>query len=736
MSRLLIISNRLPVNLSKEKGQIRVGRSVGGLATGIDSVHKSRESLWIGWPGYSVQKLQKDEKKQIFDLLAKEKCHPVFLTSYDIKQYYSGFCNNTIWPLFHYFNLYAKYDQSYWNSYKNVNEKFRDAILEVAKPDDVFWIQDYHLMLLPEMIRQKLPKAKIGFFLHIPFPSYEIFRLLPWRSEILIGLLGADLVGFHTYDYVRHFFSSVRRVLGYEHSLSEIQTGERLVKVELFPMGIDYNRFNNTASSTRVRREVARIRERVGTQKIILSFDRLDYTKGIPLRLEAFDAFLNKKAEYRGKITFYLVTVPSRSNVAQYQILKKQIDELVGRINGKYATTDWMPVQYFSHYLPFTLLVTLYSVADVGLVTPLRDGMNLMAKEFIASKVNGKGTLILSEMTGAAQELGEAIIVNPNSQEELINAIEKSLTTSQEEQQKQNRIMQNRLKRYDIKYWIEDFLNSLNKAWLSQLENMERVLTSAVKKELIEKYSISKRRLILLDYDGTLVPFADMPENAKPTAEVLNFLKKLSEDPSNEVVIISGRKRQTLLKWFNSLDLAYIGEHGAWIKERSGKIHTPRALSNDWKKNILPMLELYTDRTPGALVEEKEYSVVWHYRKAEPILGFLRANQLKDDLTSMTSNLGLAVVEGNKVVEIKNAIINKGRAAQLWLSNKHWDFIIAIGDDKTDEDLFEVLPSTAFSFKVGVGSTKARFNLFSQSQVLPLLLSCIKNVKTLPIEES
>jgi trehalose 6-phosphate synthase/phosphatase len=734
MSRLLIISNRLPLNLSKEKGQIRVGHSVGGLATGIDSVHKSRESLWIGWPGYSVQKLQKEEKKQIFDLLAKEKCHPVFLTSYDIKQYYSGFCNNTIWPLFHYFNLYTKYDQSYWNSYKNVNEKFRDAVLEVAKPDDVFWIQDYHLMLLPEMIRQKLPKAKIGFFLHIPFPSYEIFRLLPWRSEILIGLLGADLVGFHTYDYVRHFFSSVRRVLGYEHSLSEIQTGERLVKVELFPMGIDYDRFYNTASSAHVGKEVARIRGRVGTQKILLSFDRLDYTKGIPLRLEALDAFLNKKAEYRGKITFYLVTVPSRSNVAQYQILKKQIDELVGRINGKYATTEWMPVRYFSHFLPFSSLVTLYSVADVGLVTPLRDGMNLMAKEFIASKVNGTGTLILSEMTGAAQELGEAIIVNPNNQEALINAIEKSLTTSQEEQQKQNRIMQNRLKRYDIKHWIEDFLSTLDKAWLSQLANMERFLTSAVKKELAKKYSVSKRRLILLDYDGTLVPFADTPENAKPTTEVLNFLKKLSEDPSNEVVIISGRKRQSLIKWFNSLDVGYIGEHGAWIKERSGKVHTPRALSNDWKKDILPMLELYTDRTPGALIEEKEYSVVWHYRKAEPILGFLRANQLKDDLTSMTSNLGLAVVEGNKVVEIKNAIINKGRAAQLWLSKKYWDFIIAIGDDKTDEDLFEVLPSTAFSFKVGVGSTKARFNLSSQSQVLPLLWSYIKNIKTLTIE--
>ena len=725
MSRLLIVSNRLPLNISKDNGQLSVERSVGGLATGISSVYKTRETLWVGWPGYSVQTLQPNEQKQIFDLLSKEKCHPVFLTSYDIKQYYNGFCNNTIWPLFHYFNLYTKYDQSHWNSYKRVNEKFCEAILEVAHAEDSFWIHDYHLMLLPEMIRQRLPKAKIGFFLHIPFPSYELFRLLPWRAEILNGLLGADLVGFHTYDYVRHFFSSVRRILGYEHSLSEIQTEDRLVKVDLFPMGIDYNRFYSAASSVGVKKEIARIRKRVGTRRVLLSSDRLDYTKGIPLRLEAFDAFLSKNAEYRGKIVFYLVAVPSRSNVVQYQVLKKRIDELVGRINGKYANADWTPVRYFNHFLPFDLLVTLYSVADVGLVTPLRDGMNLMAKEFIASKVAGTGTLILSEMAGAAQELGEAIIVNPNNQQALVSAIKQALTMSREDQKDRNRIMQNRLKRYDINHWVEDFLSSLDKAWVLQQLNMERVLTPAIKKELVEKYRSSFKRLFLLDYDGTLAPFAMTPENAKPTSDVLKFLKKASEDPSNEVVIISGRKRETLDKWFGSLDIGCIGEHGAWIKERSGKVHIPEALTNDWKKELLPLLELYTDRTPGALVEEKEYSLVWHYRKADPILGFLRANQLKEDLASLTSNLGLAVVDGNKVVEIRNAIVNKGQSAQLWLSKQQWDLIIAMGDDKTDEDLFEVLPSTAFSVKVGVGSTKARFNLISQNEVLPLLWSCI-----------
>jgi trehalose 6-phosphate synthase/phosphatase len=359
----------------------------------------------------------------------------------------------------------------------------------------------------------------------------------------------------------------------------------------------------------------------------------------------------------------------------------------------------------------------------------MRDGMNLMAKEFIASKVNSTGILILSEMAGAAQELGEAIIVNPNNQEALVDAIEKALTTSKDEQQKQNRIMQKRLKRYDINRWIEDYLSSLDKAWVAQQANMSRVITPAASKELIERYASSTKRLILLDYDGTLIPFANTPEEAKPTPEVLRLLKQLMEDASNEVVIISGRKRETLIDWFRSLNIGFVGEHGAWIMERSGEVHVPEALSNGWKQNVMPLLELYSDRTPGSFIEEKTFSLVWHYRMAEPTLGFLRANQLKDDLSGLTANLGLAVVEGNKVIEVKNATINKGAAAQFWLTNHQWDFIMAMGDDKTDEDLFEALPATAFSIKVGIGSTKARFNLSSQGKVLPLLWRCVNSKK-------
>jgi trehalose 6-phosphate synthase/phosphatase len=729
MGRLLIVSNRLPIKLSKEKGTFRILTSVGGLATGVSSVHETYDSLWIGWSGYSVKKQRKEDSEQICELLHKEKCYPVFLTSQEIKQHYGGFCNNTIWPLFHYFSIYTKYDQRYWNSYKKVNQKFCDAVLEVAQPGDTIWIHDYHLMLLPSLIRDRLPDSKIGFFLHIPFPSYELFRLLPWREQVLSGMLGADLIGFHTYDYVRHFLSNVHRILGFDHSLSEVQTGSRIVKVDLFPMGIDYSCFSNAASSTTIKNEVARIRKKNGSRKIILSFDRLDYTKGIPARLEAFDVFLSTKPEYKGKVSFYLVTVPSRDNVLQYQMLKKSIDELVGRINGKYGTADWVPIHYFSHFLPFEMLVALYSVADVGLVTPLRDGMNLMAKVFVASKINAAGMLVLSEMTGAAQELGEAIIVNPNNQEDMINAIATALTMPYDEQQKRNSIMQKRLKRYDINRWVAEFLTRLSEAWTNQQENTQQVVTNKIVNNLLNSYSDSKRRLILLDYDGTLVPFADKPEKAIPTPEVLNTLKELSSSSSNEVVIISGRDRDTLTKWFKALDIAIIAEHGAWIKKRSGETSTQEMLSNEWTKEIMPLLELYADRTPGAFVEEKTYSLAWHYRNAEPSLGSLRVNELKDDLMYLTSNLGLAVVDGKKVIEVKNALVNKGRIALEWLSKEHWDFILALGDDKTDEDLFEVLPGTAYSIKVGIGASKARYNLLSQHDVIPLLQKCIKTVR-------
>lgn len=720
MGRLLIVSNRLPISIRKRVSEVHFLPSVGGLATGLSSFYRSYRSLWVGWPGIALEKIKKEEQ-DIETKLTSESCYPVFLSQREVENYYYGFCNKTIWPLFHYFTQYAIYSKSLWKAYKGVNAAFCGTIIKVAKPDDIIFVHDYHLMLLPMLIRERLPDATIGFFLHIPFPSFEVFRLLPWRKEIVKGLLGADLIGFHTYDYVQHFLDSVRGMLGYEHSFGQLAAGNRIIKVDAFPMGIDYERFVSATHAPEVQREKKRIGEIVGERKIILSIDRLDYTKGISKRLETFDLFMEQNPEYKEKVTLILLAVPSRTGVEHYMLLKKHVDELVGRVNGKHGTIGWMPVWYLYRFLPFHNLVALYDVADVALITPLRDGMNLIAKEFIATKTEGRGVLILSEMTGAAKELGEAIIVNPNNEEEVAEALKEALIMADEEQIERNRIMQKRLQRYNVVRWASDFMDELSHIKKLQHELSARRLTYEMKRKLIDDYLKSNERLVLLDYDGTLVPFAEKPEKAKPDDELLRLLEQLAQEPKNEVVIVSGRDKDTLKKWFGSLPVGLVAEHGVWIKERGGAWEMIEPLTNEWKKEIRPILELYEDRTPGSFIEEKEFSIVWHYRKADPELSSVRARELMDALLHLTANLNLGILEGSKVIEIKNIGINKGRASLRWISKHDWDFILAAGDDWTDEDVFAVLPESAYSIRVGLSPSKAKFNLSFTTEVRTIL---------------
>lgn len=728
MQRLVIVSNRLPVSVQKRKRKWHLEPSIGGLATGLGSFYKQYNSIWIGWPGIDREKIQ-GEKKDIEARLLSENCYPVFLLHRGVEDYYHGFCNGTIWPLFHYVPLYAVYSKDLWQAYERVNEAFVEAVVEVAKDGDIIWVHDYHLMLLPKLIRERLPKATIGFFLHIPFPSFETFRLLPWRKQILNGLLGADLIGFHTYDYTRHFLDSVHRLLGYEAVTGLITTTDQISKTDAFPMGIDYERFSSTARGRIVHAQISKFRRRLGDRKVILSIDRLDYTKGIPQRLEAFNLFLTRNPQYRDRLVLIIVVVPSRTRVGQYALLKKQVDELIGQINGRHGSIGWTPIWYLYRSLPFHSLVALYSMADVALVTPLRDGMNLIAKEYIATKTDGKGVLVLSETTGAAKELGEAIIINVNNQEEIAQALEEALAMPEEEQIERNRIMQKRLERYNVVRWADEFINALLCVKKLQKEMATKALTHELKRRLVTDFQKSNQRLILLDYDGTLVPFSEKPEKAKPSDELVGLLEELANNPKNEVVLISGRDKDTLEKWFGDLNIGLVAEHGVWLKEKGKEWEMIEALGNDWKEDMRPILELCVDRTPGSFVEEKEFSIVWHYRKADPRLGNLRARELANDLLNLTANLNLQVLEGNKVVEVKNAGINKGRAALPWLAKEKWNFILAIGDDLTDEDIFKILPDTAWSVKVGFGASAARFHVSSSSKVRVLLKEMIEGVR-------
>jgi trehalose 6-phosphate synthase/phosphatase len=720
MQRVLIVSNRLPITIQERKGELHVERSVGGLATGLSSWYKSSNSIWIGWAGVARRDIEKE--RDIAEKLASENCHPVPLSEHDVEAYYHGFCNRTIWPLFHYFPIYAEYSEEFWRAYERVNITFADVVAGVARPNNIIWVHDYHLMLLPRLLRERLPKATVGFFLHIPFPSFEIFRLLPWRERILEGLLGADLVGFHTYDYTGHFLESVRHLLGHEATMGQITMADRIVKADTFPMGIDYERYAGVSQDEKVQAERKRVRKKLGDRQVILSVDRLDYSKGIPERLEAFSVFLDRNPRFKKKVILVLVVVPSRTRVEHYMQLKRRVDGLVGEINGKHGTIGWMPVWYLYRSLPFHTLTALYSLADVALITPLRDGMNLVAKEYAAAtQTDGRGVLILSETAGAAQELGEAIIVNANNQAEIARALSEALEMPEQEQIERNRTMQTRLSRYNIVRWADEFVDRLLSTKNLQREMEEKALTYEMQRELVSDFRASSKALFLLDYDGTLVPFSARPAEAMPGIKLLRLLRRLSKNPRNEVVLISGRNKDTMEKWFGSLKVGLVAEHGAWIRQKGGRWEMMGALTNEWKNEVSAILESWVDRTPGSFIEEKEFSLVWHYRKAGLDLGELRARELIDNISSITANLNLQVLEGSKVVEVKNAGINKGRMARRYLSRDGWDFVMAVGDDWTDEDTFKALPPTAWSIKVGFGASAARFSLGSSDKVISLL---------------
>ncbi|MHC4507822.1 MAG: bifunctional alpha,alpha-trehalose-phosphate synthase (UDP-forming)/trehalose-phosphatase [Planctomycetota bacterium] len=722
MGRLLVIANRLPFSMTKRAGEFHFRPNAGGLAVGLSSLPESIDRLWIGWPGMANEKLTAKDRARVQKRLAAENCLPVFLSKKQIEQYYLGFCNETIWPLFHYFPTRTLWESRFWQVYEQVNHTFCRETLKVARPGDRIWVHDYQLMLLPQLLREKLPDVEIGFFLHIPWPSYELFRLLPWREDILNGLLGADLIGFHTYDYVRHFLSSVCRIVGIEHMLSKLHVHNRIVRVDAFPMGIAYDKYAQATDKPEVKSEVEKIQTKIGNRRMIISIDRLDYTKGIIERLEAFDLFLSENPQYRGQVTLIMVAVPSRTGVQDYQMLREKLEHLVGRVNGEHGSIGYVPVWYLYRFLAFNQIAALYNVADVALVTPLRDGMNLIAKEFVASKTDGTGVLILGEMTGAASELGEALIVNANNKQAIIEAIKEALEMPVSEQVERNRAMQQRLRRYDIARWSNDFIEAISEVKRVQNEFSVRKLSNDTKLEMKAQCVQASKRLFLLDYDGTLVGFRGKPADAGPDAEVTALLERLAGDKRNTVVVISGRDKQTLENWLGALDVRLVAEHGAWIQQADSTWdHVDPMMTTGWKREIKPILELYSDRTPGSFVEEKEFSLVWHFRRAAPELAYVRTQELRGAVLDLTTNLDIGVFEGSKILEVRQLGINKGRAAERWLAAGQWDFVTAAGDDYTDEEMFAVMPQHAYSIKVGIGISKARFNVDTVSEFRTLL---------------
>ncbi len=726
--RLFIVSNRLPLTVVTHDDQYEVKPASGGLVSAIRGYLSGAtdkipfdEIIWCGIPGCKKKIWQQIEsvKDPTYRYL------PVFVSEQQYDRYYNGLANSTLWPLFHYFPSFSLYDEQDWIAYEKTNEAFADTLKDQLQEDDIVWIQDYHLFLLPQLLRKLFPSLTIGFFLHIPFPSYEMIRLLPkhWQVNILEGLLGADLIGLHTIDYASHLLYSFQVVLQKEHEQHIIQQGLRFTKVDIFPISIHYEAFNKVYNDPAVKSGREKLKAKFRQQHIIFSIDRLDYTKGISNRLMAYERFLQKYPEYQGKVVFILIVIPSRDTIQKYSERKKMIDELISSINSSLGTIDWQPIIYRYRSLKFEELLTLYTVGDIALITPIRDGMNLVAKEFVASRADQKGVLILSEMAGAARELTDALIINPNDVEDLCTKIYEGLNMPIEEQQMRIQHMQERIMQYDINAWAEDFLYQLHHSVMLRKDIAIKVFNQDAMQQLIKRYKSAKKCIFFLDDDGTMIEFNAHPENAIPSFELKSLVSTLSSHPKNEVFLITGRGKSFLEKWWQDVPVHFVAENGMLVKLAGHSWTGTRDVDSKWKAPIRAIMQNYSRRCAGAFIEEKSFSIVWHFRNSNIEHGKLRAAEMYKELLERLSPDELKICLGNKTVEVKLKNADKGKTVKRLIKNHAADLIIIIGDDKNDETMFKFMKDepNVVTLKVGMNNTYAHYNIPTPDGVRTML---------------
>ena len=702
---------------------------------------RGSDGMWIGWSGDTSEATDETRKAILKEWADKHRYFAVDLDEETAHGFYEGIANQALWPLFHHFPSLVRFDSAHWKAYVKANEIFRDEILKHVRPGDLVWIHDYHLLLLPQMLREVKPDISIGFFLHVPFPSSSVFRIVPKREELLRGMLGADYLGFHTHRYLQHFRTSILRLLGLTSQMDHVEFGKRIVRLDALPIGIAPHQFTDLLTkSAGTRKQLAELKQRFGYCKILLGVDRLDYTKGIPERLRAYRKFLQDYPEWRGKVVLIQVAVPSREKVPRYTRLRREVDELIGEINGDWSTPNWSPITYLRRNLPQGELAALYAGADVALVTPLRDGLNLVAKEYVACKSSGDGVLVLSEFAGAAAEMGEALLVNPYDEDSLSSTIARALSLSETEKRERMMALYRRVHKNNVFAWGDRFIKNLTTAVQTRSEQQHDEPLPIETKQLIDSFDQAQSRLIMLDYDGTLAPFATLPQTAVPSSDLIEILDRLVQHKHSVIALISGRSRADLERWFAGIPNLWIAaEHGAvlWSPVSRNWEQPHHAASDEWKKCVYPILDHFVDRTPGSFIEEKEFSLVWHYRMADPEFGDWLANDLVANLDHMLAESPVKAVKGQKTVEVKSLWANKGQVySRLLHPDAVPDFIMAAGDDVTDEDLFAQLPESAWTIHVGRNQSRARYYLSNPDEMVALLAKLLEPRHTGAIRSS
>ncbi|MCA8951589.1 MAG: bifunctional alpha,alpha-trehalose-phosphate synthase (UDP-forming)/trehalose-phosphatase [Planctomycetes bacterium] len=725
---VLIVSNRLPVRVHIERGKTTLLPAAGGLASALRAVESIRE--WIGWSGGPVPEAQRDRIRRE---LAEHRLAPVFLTAEEERHYYAGMCNSTLWPLLHYFPSEADTTERSWVAYHRVNRLFADLVLEHAHPNDTVWVHDFHLMLLPEMLRIERPDLRIGFFLHVPFPSSEVWRLVPQREQLLRGLLGADYIGFHTPDYLRHFRDSCLRVLGLDASPDSIQQGPHRVALGVNALGPDVATFRAALAGDDVGRHLNQYATNWLGRRLLLGVERLDYTKGIVHKLRAFERLLEQEPERIEDTVMLQVLVPSREENESYRRLLREIEREVGRINGRFGVPGRMPLEFMHRGIDNAELAALYRLADVCFVAPLRDGMNLVAHEYVLCQgheveQNGaaRGILVLSEFAGAALSLTRSVLVNPWDQRALAEALSTALAMPPSERTERIAEMYERVLEMDSARWSRRFLERLRRAAEHNRDSAVDLLADADLAELAARFRAAPRRRLFLDYDGTLREIQQRPEQAQPTPELLELLAALGSAPNTEVHVVSGRRRGTLDSWLGHLPLHLCAEHGYASRSPGGRWHESIVADLSWLPAVEELLERASEDLPGSFIERKPCGLAWHYRVADPGYGPWRARELHHHLGEMLANQPAETLAGHAVLEVRAKGIDKGGYVAARLADLGPDeFVFCAGDDRTDEDMFRRLPPTAVALSIGSASPSATGMIGTPAGLRELLRSFI-----------
>ena len=622
------------------------------------------------------------------------------------------YAEHEIYTLFHYKQhepTDGRAERRWWADYYRMNQIFADRILEVYKPGDIIWIHDYHLLLLPSMLRQRLPNIYIGFFLHIPFPSSEFLRCLSRRKEILTGVLGANMIGFQSFSYSRHFSSCCTRILGFDSSSAGVDAYGAHVAVDVFPIGINAAAVSRTAFGNHtIEAKIARIRNQYPGQKIIVGRDRLDTVRGVSQKLMAFEMFLERYPQWREKVVLIQVTSPtsveSEKEDAAHKIASK-ISEMVQKINGLYGGLEYTPVFHFPQYISRDEYFALLRVADVGLITSVRDGMNTTSLEYVVCQKDNHGPLILSEFSGTAGSLSNAIHINPWDLGGVAEAINLALTMPLSVKKSQHGKLFKHVTTNTVQMWSNNYIKRL----LTNLSSFDQSIATPVldKAKLLTRYRQAKKRLFMFDYDGTLTPIVKDPQAAIPSDRVIRTIKTLASDPRNAVWIISGRDQAFLDEWMGHIaELGLSAEHGSFIRQPKTEDWENLTEKTDmsWQKEVMEIFQHYTERTQGSFIERKRIALTWHFRRADPEYGAFQARECKKHLeNTVAKKWDVEVMNGKANLEVRPTFVNKGEIAKR-LVNEYGheegeppEFVLCLGDDFTDEGVFVVSVLLSFS---------------------------------------